>query len=531
MTQIESHSPRRARREAQGMARPPAVQPPRQRPANRPVPVRALRRGSHATTYGQGFAWMIIWTIVGAFVPGAGLFAAGWRKVGGFLLTLTGLTVFATLLGLVTGRLSIRTAMDVGLDTDKLLTAAVVVVALAVLQGILILLTNAELRRFTVLTSAQRFFTVVVVLALLTGVGIPTYKVGSYALIQRDLVSSVFTAAKQKGKGPDTSKSDPWAKFPRVNVLLIGSDAGADRIGVRPDTLILASIDTKTGNTVLFSLPRNLERVPFPSGTPGARAWPNGYYCPDHSCLLNAIWTWAEDRKDLFPGDQQPGLTATRQAVQATLGLPVHYYAMLNLRGFQQVVDAIGGVTVNVYERLPIGGNSTYHVATGGWIEKGMNQHLDGYHALWFARSRWSTTDYDRMRRQRCVIAAVVDQANPVKVALAFPDIAKAAKKNLSTDIPQADLEAWVDLTMRVKKARVESLPFTDQVISSRSNPDFAQIRDIVDASIAASTRPQASATPTPSTSAAPSATPSSKKKVVTPTYDPTTAQDVKQVC
>src|SRR5918912_935226 len=103
---------------------------------------------------------------------------------------------------------------------------------------------------------------------------------------------------------------------------------------------------------------------------------------------------------------------------------------MINLKGFQEFVNAIGGVTLNVRERLPIGGKVEKPRGTVGWIEPG-RQKLDGYHALWFARSRWSTNDFDRMRRQRCVIGAIAEQADPVTVAENLPAILRAAQRNI----------------------------------------------------------------------------------------------------
>ena len=331
------------------------------------------------------------------------------------------------------------------------------------------------------------------------------------------------------GNAPNTEAADPWADIPRVNVLLVGSDAGPTRTGIRPDTLILASIDTKSGDTVMFSLPRNLERVPFKEGTPGAAAFPAGYFCEDHSCLLNAIWQWGEQNKSQFGDPETAGLQATEDAVEGTLGLSVDYYAMVNLQGFQDFVDAIGGVVVDVKERLPIGGNSKNRRADG-YIEKGNNQELNGFEALWFARSRWSTDDYDRMRRQRCVIGAAVDQADPVKLALNFPKLAKAAKDNMSTDIPQDELQAWVELGTRIKDAKVRSLPFDNNVIASRSDPDFDAIRSLVDDALKPPKK-KATATPGPGASAEPtperSKTPSTEEKPI----DPTKAQDVNDVC
>nr|WP_269327777.1 LCP family protein [Kineosporia mesophila] len=326
--------------------------------------------------------------------------------------------------------------------------------------------------------------------------------------------------------------------------------------------MIVASIQPASGNTVLFSLPRNLERVPFRKDSPGAEAWPDGYRCADESCLLNAVWTWALDAPG-YAKYENPGLKATEDAVTGVTGLTIDTYAMLNLKGFQDLIDAIGGVTLNVDERLPIGGNSERPDETIGYIEPGDNQHMNGWRALWFARSRWSTSDYDRMRRQRCVIAAVTDQADPVTVAKNFPKIAKALKDNMSTGIPQSDIQAWVDLATRVQGAEVTSLPFTDDVVADRTDPDYdlihRQVTKAIEksekAAVSATATPSASATSSPADGAIPGATPGvtlttspaptvsssaavtttkkkSKDEEATPEpTDPSSAQDVSEVC
>jgi LCP family protein required for cell wall assembly len=316
-----------------------------------------------------------------------------------------------------------------------------------------------------------------------------------------------------------------------MNVLLIGSDAGADRTGIRPDTMILASIDTKSGNTVLFSLPRSLQHAPFAAGTPGAAAWPDGYYCADQSCLLNAVWTWGSTAPG-YAKYKHPGLQATRDAVEGVTGLKVDTYVMLNLNGFRDFVDAIGKVTVNIKTRLPIGGNGDvnsplYHVATGGYLEIGNNQKLDGYHALWYARSRWATDDYDRMGRQRCMIGAVIKQAKPVTLAANFAQVAKALKKNLSTGIATSQIDAWVELAQRVKGATTTSLPFTNDVINT-VNPDIPAVHKLVQKAITQSEKPKATATASPTPSATSSAKPT---PTPTKTTNPSKAQDLTSVC
>lgn len=524
MTQLESYSSRRLDR--------PAAEPSYSEAVRDLLPDDPFegseppRRGSHATARGQGFGWVLGWTIAGTLVPGSGLVAAGRRAAGVAVMAGLGLAV-ASLVGLAAFGDPRRQAIGLAVDPQSLLLLAGGAALVGLLWAVLVVVTHVTLRGFADLNQAQRAFSTLVVGALVAGVALPAYKVGDYALIQRDLVNGLFsTDAKDPGTtstGPAVEKKDPWAGVPRVNVLLIGSDAGKGRIGVRPDTMIVASIDTRTGDAVLFSLPRNLERAPFAAGTPGRDAWPGGFDCGD-DCLLNAVWTWAEG-STYYKGRRHPGLEATEDAVEGVTGLRIDTYVMLNLKGFAQFVNAIGGVRVNVDERLPIGGNSEHPEQTTGHIEKGRNQLLRGYEALWFARSRWSTNDFDRMRRQRCVIGAVVEQADPVKMALAFPAIAKAAKDNISTGIPQRDVQAWVELSQKVQGAGVRSLPFTDQVIRDRTNPDFDQIHSLVRKAL----RPASTATPvsTPEPSAS-SVTPEPPKKK---TIDPSKAQDVNEVC
>ena len=118
----------------------------------------------------------------------------------------------------------------------------------------------------------------------------------------------------------------------------MGGDSGLDRIGIRPDTMIVASIDTTSGNTVLFSLPRNLQRAPFPPGSKGAERLPrrlllhHAAAVANTECLLNALWTWGDDHQSYYPGDTHPGLTATIQAIEQLTDLTIDEYVMLNLR-------------------------------------------------------------------------------------------------------------------------------------------------------------------------------------------------------
>ena len=190
-------------------------------------------------------------------------------------------------------------------------------------------------------------------------------------------------------------------------MLLLGGDSGADRWGLRPDSLTVASIDADTGRTVLVSLPRNMQNFPFAKGSVMREQFPDGFDC-EH-CMLNGVNTWAMDNKELFGKAKHPGIDATIMAVEGITGLKINYWAMVNLKGFRDLVDAVGGVELNVRSRIPIGGlgSDVYD-----YIEPG-KQKLTGFETQWYARAREGSDDYSRMARQKCVMGAMLDQLDP----------------------------------------------------------------------------------------------------------------------
>ena len=204
----------------------------------------------------------------------------------------------------------------------------------------------------------------VLVFALCMVVAAPSAKGAQLAMVQRDLVTSVFSdsSAAPSAAGaakPKSKAKDPWKDIPRVNLLLLGSDAGADRTGVRTDSMMVVSINTKTGDAMLVGLPRSLQNAPFPESNPLHAYWPNGFNCGSE-CLLNAVWNQAAvQHTDLFKGNNNPGLTSTRDVISEITGLRIDNYVTIDMAGFQGLVNAMGGVDVNVHQRLPIGGGDS----------------------------------------------------------------------------------------------------------------------------------------------------------------------------
>jgi polyisoprenyl-teichoic acid--peptidoglycan teichoic acid transferase len=488
-------------------------------------------RGRHATAWGQGFERVVGWTLLGSLLPGSGLVAAGRKALGWSVVAswvLLGAAGAAAVLFTDPVQFLSRNLLA---HSERLAYLGGLVVLVAALWALHVIATNLALRRFATLTAFQNALSWVLVTVLVGG-GVAAGVTGAQDLkLSQETLESVFSGGGSVagGKEPDVAKADPWANVKRVNMLLIGSDSGADRTGVRTDSLIVASVDTANGNMTTLSLPRNLEHVPFPKGSPQARDYPDGFYCPDHSCLINALWQFGEEHKaQYYKGEKNPGLKATVDGVEQALGIQIDQYAMVNLRGFMQFVDAIGGLQINVQRRIPVGGKhdaSGREIGVTSYIDPG-RQRLNGYQSLWYARSRSDSDDFERMKRQRCVIAAAVKQAVPQTIALNITGILNAAKQNIRTSIPLAHIDAWVTLATKIKSGRQSSLAFTNSVISP-GDPDFGKMHELVEDALTKA--------PTPTVKPTPSPTSTTKKKATTkkaaPVAENGDAVDVNAVC
>jgi polyisoprenyl-teichoic acid--peptidoglycan teichoic acid transferase len=133
----------------------------------------------------------------------------------------------------------------------------------------------------------------------------------------------------------------------------------------------------------------------------------------------------------------------------------------------------MGGVTVNINEPIPIGGNSDLGTPPEDYLDPGPNQHLDGFDALWYSRGRYGLDDYNRMERQRCMIDAIIEQANPTNMFRRYADIAAATKEILRTDIPKEVLDDFVDLALVIKDAKVRSVVFKNTYDLDSSDPNY----------------------------------------------------------
>lgn len=416
--------------------------------------------------------WLLLLT---GLVPGSAQLVAGNKKLARVGISATiGFWIFFLLL-LVIGL--INRSWVIWLVTLPVLiwVLSAALIGYSILFAILTLDT-LRLMRLGRLYSRERWITFgAVVLAGIFGTSAISYA-GNLAGVQANFIGSIFN------QGGFTSPVDG-----RYNIMLLGADAGADRFGIRPDSISVISIDAATGQTVNIGIPRNMQHVGFSSGSPMNKIYPNGWNC-GIDCLINAIYKDVEDNHaDAYPDAAKkgstPGTEATRDAVEYVTGLQIQSYVLVDMASFTELIDALGGITINVKERLPIGGQRDDLSDVKGWIEAG-KQHMDGYTALWYARSRHSTSDYDRMRRQHEVEQAVLSQIEPATVLTRFQQIASAGQKLVRTDIPSPMLAQYVELAGKARAIGIQELSLVPPKIDV-IHPNFSAIHEMVKKSFA----------------------------------------------
>ncbi|CCH90863.1 Cell envelope-related function transcriptional attenuator common domain [Modestobacter italicus] len=462
-------------------------------------------RGPHPAS---GFGRALALTVAGTVVPGVAFLASGRRRLGAVVLVLFLLLVGGAVWLATSGQ---RDALHLAVDSTALLWLIGGAVGLALLWLVVVLTGyRALLPRGT--RGWQRALGGLVVLLLCAAVVAPAAAVVRIASAQRSLVDNVFDDGDSATVAEPTDTSVPFDGKDEINVLLLGGDGGAGREGVRTDTVIVANVQVATGATTLFSLPRNLENLPFPADSPLAAVYPDGFEAGSESeSLLNAVYrNGPAAHPDVLGPTDDPGADFLKLGVGEALGLDIDYYLLVNLDGFSRLVDALGGITLNVNYYVPVNGDTATGALPDAYISPGPDQHMSGTRALDYARGRYGLSDYLRMDRQRCVLQAIVDAADPVTLLSQYQDLARTTQDIVSTDVPSAVLGDVVDLAFDVKSAGIRSVVFDDTVINP-AYPDYPKIRALVQQALdpAPAATPSSSA-PAPATPSAPlSAAPS----------------------
>lgn len=235
----------------------------------------------------------------------------------------------------------------------------------------------------------------------------------------------------------ETPGVTPPAKDARVNILLTGIDSSAKRSHALNDTLIVVSVDPTTGDVAMVSFPRDIARFQQPDGSVFPRK-------------INELVTYANNHPKEYPSG---GLAALVDDVGYLLGVPIHYYASIDLQGFSKLVDAVGGVTVDNPKAIndPGYGGWTDGRPIGFHLSAGVH-HLDGPMALAYARSRKGAGDNDftRARRQQQLLLALRGRLTDPTLLPQLPAIIDAASRVVRTNFPQDRLAEMLEISSKV---------------------------------------------------------------------------------
>ncbi len=306
----------------------------------------------------------------------------------------------------------------------------------------------------------------------LTAVFAPGPPVGTDAPLTPVQLPSQSAAPSGTSSPSETPQPRPtppeWAADGRLSVLLIGSDAGPGRWSMRADAIILVSIDVATSRVAAFSVPRYTLGLPLPAtatATITCRCFKDVY--------ANAIYVYANQHPDQFPGGDDRGLVALSGSMERLFGIHLDGMAVADLNGFVKLVDAIGGITVNVPQpvfddryRPPDGGNLVQISFKAG------KQHMDGWHALAYARTRHQDGDFNRMKRQQIVVQALGHELK-CKALGALPALLEAARDSLWTNLP---LDQVPDMLTRIDPGPVESHQLVDVYNPVLTSNDWARV-------------------------------------------------------
>ncbi|MEO5941384.1 MAG: LCP family protein [Candidatus Limnocylindrales bacterium] len=229
---------------------------------------------------------------------------------------------------------------------------------------------------------------------------------------------------------PNATPASPQA---RINILFLGIDSSEIRTHALTDTLLVVSVDPTSGKAAMISFPRDIANFPL---------WSGGVY---HG-KINALMSDAERHRGRFPDG---GITTLTKELGFLLGVPIHYYAAINLDGFEAMIDRVGGVTITNNSVID---DPNY----GGWHEPGkigfqlsIGKHtLNGQDALAFVRSRKGVgnNDFERARRQQQLLIALEHKLSDPAMLPKLPDLLDDATRTITTSFPADRLSEMLAL-------------------------------------------------------------------------------------
>jgi LCP family protein required for cell wall assembly len=240
------------------------------------------------------------------------------------------------------------------------------------------------------------------------------------------------------GRPSSRPNAPNWENLDRVNFLLLGLDKRLSEIGpARSDTIIIATVDPRTRSAGMLSIPRDLY-VEIPDA--GMER-------------INMAYFLGEVDKKRYGS----GAELARHTIEYQFGVPIHYYVVIDFEGFKKVVDALGGITINVEKPIR---DDSYPDENYGYkpifIPAGV-QHMDGETALEYARTRHGVSDFERAKRQQQVLIAIGKQALSLNLLPRLPQLIQSMGNVVQTDLTPAEIVTLAQIGSQIDPDSLKS--------------------------------------------------------------------------
>ncbi len=399
-------------------------------------------------------------------LPGLGQAYAGrWRIAA--ILAVPVVAVAAVVAGTLTGALT---------QVRGALFSREVLVAVLAGNGILLAwrglaIADAGLTPWATLDERNRRPTVFVVAALVA-LAIAMHVWVAAVVIQLDsTLEQVFSPADEGNPvvvldpsgapAPEATPEPPapaWDGTERINMLLIGTDAAPGRDVALTDVLLVVSVDPVEKTAVMISIPRDTARIPLPD----ARLFANGIYPDKINSILARARLHPEAWCPTLVADDPAtacGLKMLEDAVGLYLGIRIHHHAVVDMAGFAEMIDSVGGVDLCLPGRLvdPEFDSAISDRYTDGLVLEAGCREYDGVDALAYARSRkgWiempdgtidGQSDFDRAERQQRVLLAMRTELGQADTLLELPALLGAIGRTVTTDVERSEAASLASL-------------------------------------------------------------------------------------
>ena len=346
-----------------------------------------------------------------------------------FALPMVGVLVWA-ILQLSHGLLWFSLAM---IGSDYAMTIALLAGAVGVWRVAAVLHAFLEAGRARTTSKLDRGVLAVLLIAVVAANGFVAANAWAVSDFDRRIASNDFTASASQATPVDASVEAsidasppngtpiPYYVEPavtpaplahRVTILLTGADFEIGRDHSLNDSLLVVSLDTDSNEVAMVSVPRDTSDYPlYWGGTAGMK--------------INALQTYIRNNWLVSP---DPPMTTLTKEIGYLLGIPVNYYAQINMDGFKELIDLVGGV--DVVNRYAFYDSSEQRSWPAGPL------HLDGAACLQYVRSRYADSDYMRSSRQQDVLVALVKKLAAPNTALKFQQVLGMAGNAIQTNFP-----------------------------------------------------------------------------------------------